>query len=285
MKVSSNAEKMLFNTVKINTFTSNGQEGAGTGFFFSIDRDGTKYRFIVTNKHVVDGSHKAFIRFHSNNAGQPVLGNSIDVEFFNDIWKDMWVGHPDPKIDIAVASFDPIQKTMTANNLSPYLTAINPRNVPTAAQLAELDVIEDITFVGYPNGLWDSKNVLPVMRRGTTATPPQVDFEGEPIFLIDASVFGGSSGSPVFISQNGTFADKKGDIHLGSRFYFLGVVAEVFCKTDHNEIISVSIPTALKTVAVQEQMIDIGLVYKASTVLEAIEHFYNLKIKPLIADK
>jgi hypothetical protein len=45
--------------------------------------------------------------------------------------------------------------------------------------------------------------ILPIsprfFRRGMTATPPQLDYCGRPTFLIDASVFGGSSGSPVFL--------------------------------------------------------------------------------------
>jgi hypothetical protein len=75
-----------------------------------------------------------------------------------------------------------------------------------------------VTFIGYPNGIWDSKNLLPVVMRGTTASPIEVDFEGTPRFLIDASVFGGSSGSPVFILNQGTYSMKDGGVAVGSRF-------------------------------------------------------------------
>ncbi|MFT3756084.1 MAG: hypothetical protein QM769_09065 [Pseudoxanthomonas sp.] len=71
--------------------------------------------------------------------------------------------------------------------------------IPTPQQVTKLDAAESVTFISYPNGVWDSKNLLPVARRGTTASPIEVDFEGTPRFLIDASVFGGSSGSPAFI--------------------------------------------------------------------------------------
>lgn len=75
--------------------------------------------------------------------------------------------------------------------------------IPNEEQIKQMDAIEPITFIGYPNGIWDSTNLLPVARRGTTASPIEVDFEGSPRFLIDASVFGGSSGSPVFILNQG----------------------------------------------------------------------------------
>ena len=40
---------------------------------------------------------------------------------------------------------------------------------------------------------------MPILRRGTTATPIALNFEGRPEFLIDAAVYPGSSGSPVFV--------------------------------------------------------------------------------------
>ena len=70
--------------------------------------------------------------------------------------------------------------------------------VPDQSTIDELAAVEEITFIGYPSGLYDEHNVTPLVRRGITATPAWNDFQGEPTFLIDAGVFPGSSGSPVF---------------------------------------------------------------------------------------
>lgn len=111
-------------------------------------------------------------------------------------------------------------------------------------------------FVGYPDGLFDTTNLLPVMRRGITASHPNIDYEGTPAFLIDASVFRGSSGSPVFLhrpelSLNGT------RLSLTYRNRFLGIIAESYATQQ------------------DAQMIDIGTVFKARTVVETIEEALN----------
>ncbi|EKM31863.1 hypothetical protein VCHENC02_2539, partial [Vibrio harveyi] len=49
---------------------------------------------------------------------------------------------------------------------------------------------------------------------------------------------------------------------VGSRFFFLGVVAAVFFKRSVNDIVSLPIPTSSKHVVVDQEMIDLGIVYK-----------------------
>ncbi|MDH5783464.1 MAG: hypothetical protein OEZ35_07370 [Candidatus Bathyarchaeota archaeon] len=112
---------------------------------------------------------------------------------------------------------------------------------------------------------------MPVVRKGITASPIILDFRGEPQFLIDASIFPGSSGSPVFLYNPGMYADKSGGTVVGTRLYFLGIIASVFFQKDFNEIRIRSIPTVDVPVAVSRQMVDLGIVFKASTIIETIE--------------
>jgi len=114
-----------------------------------------------------------------------------------------------------------------------------------------------------------------------TATPLAVAFEKTPRFLIDASVFGGSSGSPVFLLNQGMYCDKSGNTNIGSRCFFVGVIASVFFRRQYNQIVSVPIPTQTQPMAAQQEMIDLGIVFKARTVVEAVEAF--LKAKNIIA--
>lgn len=53
--------------------------------------------------------------------------------------------------------------------------------------------------------------------------------EVEEVFLIDAGVFPGSSGSPVFIYNQGTYPVKDG-IALGSRLIFVGVLSKTMLR-------------------------------------------------------
>lgn len=150
-----------------------------------------------------------------------------------------------------------------------YYMAIGDDLLPTPEQSKDMDAVEQVVFVGYPNGIYDTKNLLPIIRRGTTATPFQIDYEGQPVFLIDASVFPGSSGSPVFIAEFGGHVVQGGLLYDG-RLLFLGIIAEVAVREERGRIDFEPIPTAKVPVVKTSQMIDLGVVYKSSAVQEAV---------------
>jgi len=60
---------------------------------------------------------------------------------------------------------------------------------------------------------------------------------------------------------------------IGSRFCFVGVIAAVFFRTQLNQIIAVPIPTQVQPLAQQQEMIDLGIVFKANTVVETVKAF------------
>ena len=65
----------------------------------------------------------------------------------------------------------------------------------------------------------------PIVRRGSTATHPFVRYEGRPEFVIDAACFPGSSGSPVFLFEDGMYRVGDGNgLTPGSRVALLGVL-------------------------------------------------------------
>lgn len=281
MQVKTIAEQLFFTTVRIDTVTANGGQGSGTGFIFRHNLGGDKHAlFIVTNKHVVMGMREGRFSFLKQKDGQPAIGDGFTINVSPQDWANMWFGHSNPNVDIAICPLVPLLEFVKQQyGVELFFRAVDNDLIPTAKQIAELDAIESVTFMGYPNGIWDSKNLLPIARRGTTASPIEVDFEGMPRFLIDASVFGGSSGSPVFVLNQGTYAMKEGGIALGSRLYFVGVIAAVFLRKQWNEIVAVPIPTASKPMVQNEEMIDLGIVFKARTVVETIEAFlkaYNV---------
>ena len=273
MKVESLAESLFFTTVRIDTLTPNGATGSGTGFVFAHKLDEEKHvLFVVTNKHVVDGMQSGSLTFHQRKDDQPHLGTGFRLDIGS--WPSLWFGHPSSDVDIAVTPFLPLENHIKQQqNVDLFYRLIISDMLPTTEQAEQLDAIESITFIGYPNGIWDSKNLLPIARRGTTASPIAVDFENTPRFLIDASVFGGSSGSPVFVLNQGMITDKHGNSTIGSRVLFVGVVAAVFFRTHLNQIVAVPIPTQTRPMAEQQEMIDLGIVFKARTVVETIEAY------------
>lgn len=60
----------------------------------------------------------------------------------------------------------------------------------------KLEPSMDVSVIGYPYGR-RSAGSLGIWVRGTVASEPELDFEGDPIFLIDCRSRRGQSGSPV----------------------------------------------------------------------------------------
>ena len=272
MQIQTFADQIFFTTVRIDTADGKGDYGAGTGFHFHHRIGDNQYLYLVTNKHVAFGGKEGRFTFHAGVNGTPEIGNVIPVNIGQHDWNKIWFGHPDPNVDIAICPLPEIlEYAAKVSGKEVFLRTISSENIPSKAEWDGFDSIEEITFVGYPNGVWDTKNFLPVARRGTTASPIAVDFEGTPRFIIDASVFGGSSGSPVFLMNEGSFGSRDGRFLIGSRFHFIGVVAAVFFRTQMNDLVARPILTHSSIAVAQQEMIDLGIVFKANTVVETIE--------------
>jgi len=264
MKVETPAEAILYCTVRLETEGSvPHQVGAGTSFIFGLRTEKGRFPCLVTNKHVVKGTRLGRFFFTEADGERPNVGKRFDILMEN--FEAQWYGHPDPEVDVAAMPLGPLLHRAEESGHKIFYSYIDQSQIPTAEQLDELDVLEEMVFVGYPNGIYDRANLLPVFRRGITATPLQIDHNGNPLFLVDASVFPGSSGSPVFIYNLGGYGTRKG-LHAGTRLFFLGIIAQVAYREEAGTLEFVSIPTTQVPVIKTKEMIDLGVVFKASTV-------------------
>jgi hypothetical protein len=275
LRVDSPAARLLFCTVRLET-TGPHFSGTGTAFLFGHEHRGGYYVFLVTNKHVVQGATSGKFFFTRRDGPDPLAGPLVGERWevlVNDFEAE-WHGHPDPAIDITIMPIGGIINSFASLNQYIYAKGIDQNWIPTPEQYEDLDAIEEVIFIGYPNGIVDQANLTPIIRRGTTASHPQLDYDGEPVFLIDASVFPGSSGSPVFI-YNAASYPIRGQLMAGTRVLFLGVVAEVLIQHEEGQISFEPIPTTHQLVVRSQQMIDLGVVFKARTVVETIEDFLS----------
>jgi hypothetical protein len=95
---------------------------------------------------------------------------------------------------------------------------------------------------GYPIGLWDSYNNFPIIRKGVTASSPSCDFNGQPEGVIDMACFPGSSGSPVFVINEGGTNFKGGGFTVMNRYVLLGVYTYGFQFNEEGNIILIDVP-------------------------------------------
>lgn len=279
MDVGSLAEQLFFTTVRIEAESDSGTQSVGTSFIFTYENQGIAYQFLVTNKHVVEGSTLGRLTFIASADNRPNLGSGHTISITE--FSELWHGHPNESIDVAVAPLGRAIKLLEEQEFISFFTTIGNEIVLTPDIIQGLDALEEVIFIGYPSGIWDRKNLLPVARKGITATPLSVDFDGEKKFLVDAAVFPGSSGSPVFLYNAGTYFEKSGTIRAGTRIIFLGIISEVYYRTDKNILVPVpELANASEPHSIQ--MINLGVVYKASTIVETIETY--LKEEGVVLD-
>lgn len=193
----------------------------GTGFLCRPSEDGPT--FLVTNRHIVEGSAELTGSLLQVDGDEPILGETVEYDIRPASRR--WTFHPNRFIDIAVLNFDQLlSESLDFGSAAPYYCTISDAWGP-GEDIADYNYVEDVTFIGYPSGIHDTVWMTPLVRRGITATPLQMDWMGTPAFLIDAYVVEGSSGSPVLCIHNGSF--RNGSAYsIGMRAAFLGVLAK-----------------------------------------------------------
>lgn len=264
MDVSTFADQLFFVTAYLEG-SGAGDTWSGTGFCFALESDQGTVHVLVSNKHVLARAESLRVRMVASAGDRPRLGSATQMDVAGAA--SLVVGHPDPAVDVAVMPLSPVLEEMAKNGAPPFFRSVSPEICLTPEGARGLDSIEDVLFVGYPNAIFDTKNFTPIARRGTTATPIQLDYRGEPAFLVDASIFPGSSGSPVFLSDTGTYRSRDGAVVVGSRLVALGVLAAVH--TAQVGGTAAALP-ARQTVQVETPM-GLGIVYKAETIVACID--------------
>ena len=86
--------------------------------------------------------------------------------------------------------------------------------------------------------------------------------------MIDAACFPGSSGSPVFLANIGSYLDGEGGICMGNRIAFLGTLYAGPQQTVTGEIKIIEIPTVNTPIPITAIPINLGLVISASKTLD-----------------
>lgn len=265
-QVSTVAEQLLFTTVQL-TGSNHETSWTGTAFVYGVDTEGGTVLMLVTNKHVLAGAMRLSARFIARGEGDsPALGEAVVIT--GDLPDSSWTGHPDAAVDVAVLPLASVLDQAERQNFPPvFFRTVGAEVALTRTVETELDAFEELVFIGYPRGIYDSVNLTPVARRGVTATPIALDYEGKPAFLVDGSVFPGSSGSPVFIANAGTYSNREGGIVVGSRLLFLGVIAAVHVRPVLGRLIELPTATGVET----QETLDLGIVFKARAVDECVD--------------
>lgn len=267
----STSELIINSSIRIeckgDTVINNNRMGftsVGTGFYFEFKFDSIRVPVIVTNYHVVENSKTGILRFTETNADKKPAYGKIITEVI-DNFSARWIKHPSE--DLAILPLNPILTDIQMiKNKDPFIVYYDESVMPTKSFLDEVTSIEDVLMVGYPKGFWDSTNNLPVVRKGLTATPINLNYNQKPEFLLDIPIFAGSSGSPIILFNQGSYSTRKGGIVIGGRLVLLGINVQ---SIDYNAEGQLILPPGNPRVQTNTQLpFNIAVVIKSQELLK-----------------
>lgn len=262
-------DQLMKSVVRIEAKLNDGSVATGSGFAyrFAQQEDGMHVPAIVTNKHVIDGAVSVSLPISVADSSGNATGNFevITYPINNNV-----IYHPDGEVDLCAILAGPIHQYFEQKKLQPVLVHLDKKISATDSTFSELLPLEEITMIGYPNGIWDSTNNGAIARRGIIATTPENDYLGKKQFVVDMACFPGSSGSPVYLANFGSYADRNGNLNMGTRIKLLGILYAGPQHTASGEIILTPVPTQNKPISLTSMPNNLGYVIKA-TELDAIE--------------
>lgn len=227
MNINDVSTQLMYTTVPIYAQNQDNTYSSGTGFIFAVrESDTLSIPLLVSNYHVLENAVAGFFELHVAENGAPT-NKSVRVQFDKAIISGNRLGN----LDLIAVPLAATLNGFASKNVELFFRSVDQKMIPSQDQWDNFSAIEDITFIGYPNALYDDKNKMSIVRKGITATPIWNNFKGEDAFLIDAGVFPGSSGSPVFIYNKGSYPTKDGLV-IGNRLLFVGVISQTMLRTD-----------------------------------------------------
>lgn len=220
---------------------------------------------IITNKHVVNHKQDENVKFHlhlreENGESNTSIGIKMNAHWYFHSTKDLCFTFVNPV-------FEGVKK---AYGKDVFFIANDASIMATREKLQELSALEELVMVGYPIGLSDTRNNYPIFRKGYTSAHPAVDFNDDGIGLVDMACFPGSSGSPIFILNEGGYRDKRGNSYFGrSRILLLGILYAGPQYDARGEIVVKTIPTSKQVVESNTSiMTNLGYYIKAEELCE-----------------
>ncbi len=204
------------------------QVSQGTGFLYATTQPNGKdvdTLFLVTNYHVVTGNEplsnaraqgdRLQFYFHASRE-DPSNYFPVAVPLYTKTGDPIWIqSRQFPEADVVLVPIVPAlyEKGGQLSAFSEAHMQVDMKMRPTS----------QATLLGYPYGFFDTRNFLPVWKTGHLATEPDVDFQGQPVFLVDVSAFPGMSGAPVVGVSNGVYESENGSMMSGVQRRLLGI--------------------------------------------------------------
>lgn len=219
-----------------------------TGTAFTVK--GKIKNWLITNRHNFTGKHQdtgkhlsktlaepdnISVWLHSNDLNKRV---DVSIKLYDTSGLARWFEHPKlgnagDFVALEIPNF-------------PEIT-LYPCRLETSIEML-VPPASSVSIIGYPFG--KMVRLFPIWVNGFVASEPELDFEGKPIFVVDARTRPGSSGSPVIAFREGNVLTTEGiAMYSGPVNKFMGIYSGRIGNDS-----------------------DLGIVWKASCIKELINH-------------
>jgi V8-like Glu-specific endopeptidase len=218
-------DQLISNTIKIQSFKDLKwrHPSSGSGFFLSYILGRDTIPVIVTNKHVIENSDIGILKFNSRSGNLVNYGDIITITLHN--FSKLWI--EDPNEDLAILPLAPIIQAAALHQKQLFCVYFNVNQILNKENEKDFNAIEDVYMIGYPKGLSDTINNLPIVRKGITATPTYINYNGKDHLLLDIPTYPGSSGSPIIQYKESGYTDRNGSFLVGQpKILLIGIAVE-----------------------------------------------------------
>lgn len=224
------SQNPLLNSVTRITYP--GEEGHATGFYYNFQSE----TFLITNRHVVLDEEEN----HEPDELIYYIRDFGDVANFNPVTVDIskgqgeaWFTHPASGkygdadyFDIVVIPIDQRLDNIdieseSAQTASRGITQEMLISHHPNLEMEDIGIGSTVSVVGYPGVYTDTFGDFPVLRSAVIASRYGLPYNGDPVFLIDARMHGGTSGSPVIVTPGSSL--NRGALSVGGNYALLGV--------------------------------------------------------------
>mgnify|MGYP001478434928 CR=1 FL=1 len=197
------ADEALFGVTRVLTFAGSRGLTSASGFFFERD---TRL-FLVTSRHVwfdAPSGHspdRIEIEVHTDMRDLTQLA-TISILLYRDgltVWRQ--ARDSGGAVDVAALELD-----RSAMPIGCVVRAFGPQHLAVGFDLFEVG--DRLAIPGFPLGFFDTVHHLPVVRQASIASHYGIRFQGLGMFLTDARMHRGSSGSPVLARVDPASADQ-----------------------------------------------------------------------------
>ncbi len=210
----------------IEMYFDGGESRIGIGTAFTVKKNEKHY--LITNWHCLTGidpiSNKPL---NENGLCNPDIlkvwfcGEKIgtwipkSINLLDENGNHKWIEHPEGKnVDVVALPLDE-----QYNDVKIY-----PMDLELAHTQLKIYPSKAVSIIGFPKGI-SSSGKFPIWKKGHIASDFDVNYNNQPVFLIDATTKSGMSGSPVVLKESGICEFENEAIANGTYIRFLGVYA------------------------------------------------------------